>query len=50
MTYMTLCPECKTIQKGGSICTICGTLVPIPKQNLSVVDKPPTDRKPWKDW
>jgi recombinational DNA repair protein RecR len=40
-SVMTLCGNCRTIQKAGSVCSICGTRVHRPGSTLIVLPPKP---------
>ncbi len=43
---MTLCPECRTIQKAATVCTICGAKVEPPKLMMILPEKKAGARSP----
>jgi recombinational DNA repair protein RecR len=44
-SVMTLCGNCRTIQKAGTVCSICGARVRRPRSALIVLPpKPPPKR------
>lgn len=40
MIKMTLCPNCRTIQRTGTACTVCKYLVGLRAKVLPVVQRP----------